>query len=55
MVGILEEILSYVSLTALAVTSFTHFEHSDRLLKGDFVKFARTGQGFDTPVYEVCS
>jgi len=52
MVGVLEEILSYVNTTAVMVTSFTHFEHSDRLLKGNLVEFARTGQGLDAPVHE---
>jgi len=52
MIGILQEILSYISPTTVMVTPFTHFKHSDRPLKGDLVEFARTGQGFDAPVRE---
>lgn len=52
MIGILQEILSYISPTTVMVTPFTHFKHSDRPLKGDLVEFARTGQSFDAPVRE---
>jgi hypothetical protein len=53
MIGVLEEILSYISLTTAMVTLFTYLKHPDRPLKGGLVEFAHTGQGFNAPVHEV--